>query len=58
MPHKRFGWAAAVVLYELNGFDLDPPGVDAAVELVVAVAAGQLEPAKLGQHLAGWVVSR
>jgi hypothetical protein len=32
--------------------------VDAAVELVVAVAAGQLELAKLSEHLAGWVVTR
>ena len=23
--NKRLGWAAAVVFYDLNGFDLDPP---------------------------------
>src|SRR5918999_1209897 len=56
--NKRLGWAAAVVFYELNGFDLDPPSADAAVELVVAVAAGRVELAKLGEHLSGWAVSR
>jgi death on curing protein len=25
--NKRLGWAAAVVFSDLNGFDLDPPGV-------------------------------
>lgn len=44
--------------YDLNGFDLEPPGVDEAVELVVAVAAGQLELGKLTERLASWVVSR
>jgi death on curing protein len=56
--NKRLGWAAAVVFYDLNGFDLDPPGVDDVVELVVAVAAGQLELAKLSERLMGWAVSR
>lgn len=56
--NKRLGWAAAVVLYDLNGFDLDPPSVDEAVDLVVAVAAGHLELDKLSQILAGWVRAR
>lgn len=56
--NKRLGWAAAVVFYDLNGFDLDPPGVDQAVELVVAVAAGHLALEKLAEQLASWVVSR
>jgi death on curing protein len=56
--NKRLGWAAAVVFYDLNGFDLDPPGVDEAVELVSAVAAGQLELARLSERLMGWAVSR
>jgi death on curing protein len=56
--NKRLGWAAAVVFYDLNGFDLDPPSADEAVELVVAVAAGQLELAKLSDRLMGWAVSR
>ena len=37
------GRAAAAVFYDLNGFDLDPPSVDEAVDLVVAVAAGHLD---------------
>jgi death-on-curing protein len=52
--NKRLGWAAAVVFYDLNGLDLDPPGVDEAVELVVAVAAGHLELGKLSERLAAW----
>jgi death on curing protein len=56
--NKRLGWAAVVVFYELNGFDLDPPSVDEAVGLVVAVAGGQLELAKLSERLMGWAVSR
>jgi death on curing protein len=56
--NKRLGWAAAVVFYDLNGFDLDPPGVEEAVELVVAVAAGHLALEKLAEQLASWAVSR
>jgi death on curing protein len=56
--NKRLAWAAAVVLYDLNGFDLDPPSVDEAVELVVAVAAGQTELPKLSERLASWATQR
>jgi death-on-curing protein len=56
--NKRLGWSAVVVFYDLNGFDLDPPGVDEAVELVVSVAAGHLELEKLSERLATWAVSR
>jgi death-on-curing protein len=52
--NKRLAWAAAVVFYDLNGFALEPPSVDEAVELVVAVAGGQLGLGKLAQLLAGW----
>ena len=52
--NKRLGWAATVVFYDLNGFDLKPPSVDEPVELVVAVAAGHVELDKLSQRLAGW----
>ena len=41
--NKRLGWSSVVVFYDLNGIDLDPPGVDEAVDLVVAVAAGHLD---------------
>jgi death on curing protein len=56
--NKRLGWAAATVFYDLNGFDLDPPSVDEAVDLVVAVAAGHLELGKLAQVLEGWARRR
>ena len=50
--NKRLGWAAVVVFYDLNGLDLDPPSVDEAVELMVAVAAGQILLGKLAERLA------
>jgi death on curing protein len=56
--NKRLGWAAAVVFYDLNGVDLDPPSVDEAVDLVVAVAAGHLELRKLSERLASWATRR
>ncbi|HET6751000.1 MAG TPA: type II toxin-antitoxin system death-on-curing family toxin [Actinomycetes bacterium] len=56
--NKRLAWAAAVVFYDLNGFTLDPPSDDQAVELVVAAAAGELELAVLGRRLAGWARER
>jgi death-on-curing protein len=56
--NKRLAWAAAVVFYDLNGFTLDPPSDDQAVELVVATAAGELELAVLGRRLAGWARER
>jgi len=52
--NKRLAWAAAVVFYDLNGFDLEPPTVDGAVELVVAVASGRMELSKLTEHLTRW----
>ena len=56
--NKRLGWAATVVFYDLNGFDLDPPSVDEAVALVVAVAAGLMELGKLSERLASWTHRR
>jgi death-on-curing protein len=44
--NKRLGWAATVVFYDLNGFDLDPPSVDEA--------AGHIELGKLSERLASW----
>lgn len=52
--NKRLAWAATAVFYDLNGFDLEPPTVGEAVELVVAVAGGQMELGKVGGRLAGW----
>jgi len=56
--NKRLAWAAVVVFYHLNGFDLDPPSVDEAVELVVAVAVAQMELSKLSERLASWAHER
>jgi death on curing protein len=56
--NKRLGWAATVVFYDLNGLDLEPPSVEEAVELVVAVAAGHMELGKLSEHLASWAHQR
>jgi death on curing protein len=56
--NKRLAWVAAVVFYDLNGFDLDPPGVDEAVELVIAVATGQVDSPRLTELLAGWAHQR
>jgi hypothetical protein len=47
-----------VVFYDLNGFDLDPPPVGEAVELVVAVAAGHMPLRKLSERLASWAHRR
>lgn len=52
--NKPLAWAAAAVFYNLNGFELEPPTVGEAVELVVAVASGQVELGKLAERLAGW----
>jgi DNA-3-methyladenine glycosylase I len=46
------------VFYDRNGFDLEPPTADQAVELVVAVAAGQAELPKLTECLASWARAR
>jgi death on curing protein len=56
--NKRLAWAAAVVFYDLNGFDLDPPTVDEAVDLVIAVATGQVDLPRLTERLASWAHQR
>jgi death on curing protein len=53
--NKRLGWAATVVLYDLNGFDLKPQTVDDAVELVLAVAGGTIDLRKIREQLIAWV---
>ncbi|HEV8648978.1 MAG TPA: type II toxin-antitoxin system death-on-curing family toxin [Actinomycetes bacterium] len=55
---KRLAWSAAVVLYDLNGFDLDPPTVDEAVDLVIEVATGQVDLPRLTERLASWAHQR
>ena len=56
--NKRLGWAATAMLYDLNGFDLHAPSVGEGVELVVGVAAGQIELSKLCERLASWARER
>lgn len=51
--NKRLGWLAVVVLYGLNGIDLDAPD-DEAFELVMDVAAGRAELDGIARALAGW----
>lgn len=54
--NKRLGWTAVVVLYDLNGFDLDAPEDD-AYDTVIAVAEGRLEVPELAQVLQGWAAA-
>lgn len=56
--NKRLAWAAVVVCYDLNGLDLDPPTVDEAVDLVIAVATGQVDLPRLTELLATWAHQR
>ena len=56
--NKRLAWAAALVFYDLNGFELEASSVDDAVELVVTVATGNPELTKLAERLATWTSPR
>lgn len=56
--NKRLAWAATVVFYDLNGFELDPPTVDEAVDLVVAVATGEVDLPIITELLASWAHQR
>lgn len=51
--NKRIGWLAVVVFYGLNGVDLDAPDDD-AFDLVVGMAAGEVEPAEAAARFRGW----
>lgn len=51
--NKRLGWLAVVVFYGLNDIALDAPDDD-AYELVVGVAAGELDHPRSAQLLARW----
>ncbi|MET9874555.1 type II toxin-antitoxin system death-on-curing family toxin [Actinacidiphila glaucinigra] len=51
--NKRTAWLAAAVFLELNGVDLRSADQDAAYDLVVSVAAGEVSaPAAIGRALA------
>lgn len=51
---KRLGFAATVVFYGLNGWGLQFPHVDAGVELVLAVAEGELDLHRIAATLESW----
>jgi death-on-curing protein len=51
--NKRLGWLSVVVFYGLNGVDLMAPDDD-AYDLVVGVAAGQVDYAASAATLARW----
>jgi death on curing protein len=54
--NKRLAWLATYVFLAKNDVVLDPPDDD-AYELVVAVAAGDLDDVtQIARRLAGWVV--
>ncbi len=54
--NKRIGWLAVVVFYGLNGVDLDAPDDD-AFDLVVGVAARQIDAGEVAVQLRGWRIS-
>lgn len=55
--NKRLGWSAAVVFCHLNNRDLQPPDDDAAFELVMLIADGQLvDVDKVAGILARWLI--
>lgn len=52
--NKRLGFAATVVFYGLNGWRLELPHADAAVELVLSVAKGEIELHRIAATLESW----
>ena len=52
--NKRLAFAASVVFYELNGWRLELPGQDAAVDLVLAVAKTEVDLHRIADTLESW----
>ena len=52
--NKRLAFAAAVVFYRLNGWRLRFPQQDAAVDLVLGVAKGEVELHRIAETLESW----
>ena len=52
--NKRLAFAATVVFYELIGWRLTLPHRDAAVELVLGVAKGEVELNRIATTLESW----
>jgi death-on-curing protein len=51
--NKRLGWLSVVVFYAINDVDLDAPD-DAAYDLVVGMAAGNITYHQAAAELASW----
>lgn len=51
--NKRLGWLAAVVFLDINGAQVDAPDDD-AYDLVMSVAAGQVDLAHIAGTLGTW----
>src|SRR2546423_13234009 len=52
--NKRLGFAATVVFYRLNGWRLQLPDEDVAVDLVLGVAKGEVELHRIAATLEAW----
>jgi death-on-curing protein len=52
--NKRLAFAATVVFYGLNGWRLELPHEDAAVDLVLAVAKGEADLHRIVRSLEAW----
>jgi len=52
--NKRLGFAATVVFYGLNGWRLQLPGQDAAVDLVLGVAKSEVDLHRIAATLESW----
>jgi death-on-curing protein len=55
--NKRIAWLSAGAMYWANGFQLEAPD-DAAYDLVIATAVGDLEVDVIARTLGGWLVPR
>lgn len=53
--NKRLGWLGATVFVRLNGYLLRAPDAD-GFDLVIGVAAGQIELAEITDRLKAWIV--
>src|SRR5262245_20107593 len=52
--NKRLAFSATVVFYGLNGWRLQLPHADAAVDLVLGVAKGEVELHRIAHTLESW----
>jgi len=52
--NRRLGFAATIVFYALNGWRLQLPHEEAAVDLVLGVAKGEVELHRIAGTLESW----